>query len=369
MHLLETIVLCNWGRLAPQDVAVREMTAILGPTGAGKSTIVDAIQLVVTGSNSRYFELNKSTGGRNSRSIRDYCLGFDDHVDPDGPARERSDSLIGMCFRDKTSGKPISIGLIYNADRTEANVELRARFVARDHALSVEDLIEERDGGKRVIPRGTRLIERLKDLCPALRIHTTATAYVDDYLLAMRPKGTAPHSAQVLRNFKESIAFKPIDDPTEFVRRHILEEENIDVEALKGSIERYRFLEAEVKRREDQLAEIGEARRRMQVWAQHVVRHNLQLFTAAHAEGRRLVIEIGRLEEQRATASEALAREQRMKATHLQSIKELEESILRARMLQAEAPASMQLRGLDMEVEAAATLGREATQTATRRIA
>lgn len=368
MHLLETIVLCHWGRLTPQDVPVRKMTAILGPTGAGKSTIVDAIQLVVTGSNSRYFELNKSTGGRNSRSIRDYCLGFDDHVDPDGPARERSDSLIGMCFRDKTSGKPISIGLIYSADRAETNAEVRARFVARDYALSVDDLIEERDGGRRVVPRATRLVEKLKNLCPSVRIHTTATSYVEDYLLAMRPRGTAPHAAQVLRNFKESIAFRPIDDPTEFVRRHILEEENIDVEALKGSIERYRFFEAEVKRREDQLAEISEARRRMQGWAQHLVRHNLHLFTAAHAEGRRLVIEIERLEEQRSSATEALAREQRMKATHLQSIKELEESILRARMLQAEAPISLQLRGLDMELEAAATLGSEATKTATRRI-
>lgn len=42
------------------------------------------------------------------------------------------------------------------------------------------------------------------------------------------------------------------------MRRHILEEDDIDVEGLKGSIERYRFLEQEVAKRERQLAEIGE---------------------------------------------------------------------------------------------------------------
>jgi uncharacterized protein YPO0396 len=368
MHLLERIVLCNWGRLSPQDIIIRDMTAILGPTGAGKSTIVDAIQLIVTGSNSRYYDLNKSTGGRNSRSIRDYCLGADDHVDPDAPKYEVADSLIAMSFRDRISGKPISIGLIYSADRTEPHAELRARFVARDHAISIYDFIEVSEPGKWVIPRAARLIERLKSACPSLRMHMSSISYVEDYLHAMRPRGSAPHSAQVLRNFKESIAFKPIDDPTDFVRKHILEEEDIDVEALKGSIERYRFLEAEVKRREEQLDQISEARRRMQVWAQYQVRHNLQVFTAAHAERRRLVIETARIAEQRGKAAELLAREERAKASHQQSIRELEESILRARTLQSDSPIATQLRGLDAEAHAAKTVGNEAAAAAARRV-
>lgn len=368
MHLLERVVLCNWGRLAPQDIAIREMTAILGPTGAGKSTIVDAIQLIVTGSNSRFYDLNKSTGGRNSRSIRDYCLGADDHVDPDAPKFPVADSLIAMSFRDRISGKPISIGLIYSADRAEPHADLRARFVARDHAVSIHDFIEISEPGRWVVPRAARMIERLKAICPSVRLHQSSTAYVEDYLHAMRPRGSAPHSAQVLRNFKESIAFKPIDDPTDFVRKHILEEEFIDVEALKGSIERYRFLEAEVKRREEQLEQISEARRRMQVWAQHLIRHNLQMFTAAHAERRRLVIETARIEAQRREAADRLAREERVKSSHLQTITGLEEDILRARALQADAPIAAQLRGLEGETEGAKAESREATTAATRRV-
>ena len=367
MHLLERIVFSNWGRLEPQDIDVREMTAILGPTGAGKSTIVDAIQLIVTGSNSRYYDLNKSTGGRNSRSIRDYCLGADDHIDPDGPKFPVADSLIALSFRDRVSGRPISIGLVYSADRSEPHAELRARFVARDHAISISDFIEISEPGKWVIPSASRLIDRLKAICPALKLHMTSTAYVEDYLHAMRPRGSAPHSAQVLRNFKESIAFRPIDDPTDFVRKHILEEEYIEVEALKGSIERYRFLEAEVQRREQQLDEISEARRRMQVWAQYQIRHNVRMFTAAHAERRRLAIETERLTAQRAEIAELKAREERAKASHQQAIAELNESILRARALQSDSPLAMQLRAVDTEIAGLKALGSGAAARAVRR--
>lgn len=369
MHQLERLVLCNWGRLQPQDIAVRGMTAVLGPTGAGKSTLIDAIQLIVTGSNSRYYDLNKSTGGRNSRSIRDYCLGADDHVDPDAPARASADSLLAMSFRDRVSGKAISIGLVYSADRAETGATVRARFVARDYAITIADFVEVRSPGEWVIPRAARLIERLKELCPSVKLHSSGFSYVDDYLHAMRPRGSAPHSAQVLRNFKESIAFEPIDDPTKFVRKHILEEDDIEVEALKGSIGRYRFLEAEVKRREEQLAEISEARRRMQVWAQYQVRRNVLLFTAAHAERRRLAIEIGRIEAQRVSATADLDKEARAKRHHEQAIEQLGEDILRVKTLLADAPIATQLRGLNAEAQAATVLRTEAAAAASRRIA
>lgn len=350
MYELERIVLHNWGRLASQDIDVRGSVAVLGPTGAGKSTIIDALQVIITGGSSTYYDLNKSTGGRNERTIRDYCLGFDSHISTEGPERNAADALIALVFRDRLSGTPVTIGLILSAHVSERLHDLRARFVAPGLALHLGHLIEARDDGRQVVPVATRLIEKLKQLCPGLRNHAgSAISYVDDYLLAMRPKSTAPDSRQVLRNFKESIAFEPIDDPTLFVRKHILEEDHIDVEALKGSIERYRFLESEVKKREQQLEEIVEARRRMQVWAQHIVRHNMLSFQIAHAERRRLDLVIERLHVKRDDLGRDIVREQEIKRRHEQAIHQYGEDILRLKSLLAEAPASTHLRSLDAE--------------------
>jgi energy-coupling factor transporter ATP-binding protein EcfA2 len=349
MYQLERIVLNNWGRLDPQDIEIRGSTAILGPTGAGKSTIIDALQVIMTGASSRYYDLNKSTGGQNARTIRDYCLGADDHISPDAPARDAAESLIALAFRDRLSGAAVSMGLLFSASADEPMGSPRSRFVAPGYAIRLEDFIEARDGGIQVVPNNTRILERLKQLCPKLRQHVSGIAYVDDYLHTMRPTGAAPDSHQVLRNFKQSVAFQPINDPTEFIRRHILEESNIDVEALKGSIERYRFLEQEVIKREEQLAEITEARRRLQLWAQHKVRHNVLQFTAAHGERRRLDLLIERLESKRLEVAREVEREGAFKRRHEQTIAQLQDDRLRQMTLLMEVPEAVQTRALESD--------------------
>lgn len=349
MFQLERIVLNNWGRLDPQDIDVRGATAILGPTGAGKSTIIDALQVIITGSSSRYYDLNKSTGGQNTRTIRDYCLGADDHISPDRPARDAADTLIALAFRDRSTGEAVSIGLLFSATSDEPLGHPRSRFVAPGYAITLGDFIELREGGIRVVPNNTRILERLKQLCPKLKQHHSGIAYVDDYLHAMRRRGAAPDSHQVLRNFRQSVAFQPINEPTEFIRKHILEESNIDVEALKGSIERYRFLEQEVIKREEQLAEIAEARRRLQVWAQYVVRGNMLRFTVAHAECRRLDIVIQDIEAKRLEIAREVEREGAMKRRHEQGIAQLQEDQLRQRALLMDVPEALQARALESD--------------------
>lgn len=348
MYLLERIVLNNWGRLDPQDVEIRGATAILGPTGAGKSTVVDALQVIMTGANRRYYDLNKSTGGHNERTIRDYCLGADDHISPDAPARDAAESLIALAFRDGTTGEAVSIGLLFSASADEPMGTPRSRFVAPGYAIRLTDLIESR-GDYQVVPNNSRILERLGQLCPKLRQHVTAIAFVDDYLHAMRATGAAPDSHQVLRNFKQSVAFQPINDPTEFIRRHILEESNIDVEALKGSIERYRFLEKEVIKREEQLAEITEARRRFQLWAQHSINYNVLQFTEAHAERRRLDLVVERLQADRLSVARDMERESGFKRRHQQSIEQFQDDLLRQKVLLAEVPEAVQTRALESE--------------------
>ena len=352
MYRLERIVLSNWGRLDPQDIVLDGAAAILGPTGAGKSTIVDALQVAVTGASSRFYDLNKSTGGANTRTIRDYCLGADDHISIEGPAQTGADTLVGLCFRDRLTGRPVSFGLMFNATADDPRETVKARFVAPDYALSLRDLLETRPDGRCVVPLNAAVLDRIKGACKGLRVHASAIAYVDHYLLAMRNRGTAPDARHVLRNFREAVAFQPIDDPTAFVRRHILEKDDIDVVALKNSIERYRFLEAEVRKREQQLKDIAAVRGRFQTWAGHLIRLNVLRFTAAHAERRRLALVAERIAAKRADIATRIEREERARQTSQQRIREHEDDILRKRAALADAPEALQLRAIEQEREA-----------------
>jgi hypothetical protein len=153
-----------------------------------------------------------------------------------------------------------------------------------------------------------------------------------------------------------------------FVRKHILEEDNIDVEGLKGSIERYRYLEQEVLKRERQLDEIAEARRRLQTWAQHRLRYNSLKYEMAHAERRRHEILLERLGERRAEIGRLIEREEHARRNHEQAIRSLEEDMLRQRSLLAELPQALQIAGLDAQLQSANEAKRAARTSSQRRV-
>lgn len=45
---LDRLVLVNWGQLRPGDYEMSNMTLLTGPTGVGKSTMLDGLQTVMT---------------------------------------------------------------------------------------------------------------------------------------------------------------------------------------------------------------------------------------------------------------------------------------------------------------------------------
>ena len=45
---LEKLILVNWGSLRSDEYALGNMTLLTGPTGSGKSTMLDALQTVMT---------------------------------------------------------------------------------------------------------------------------------------------------------------------------------------------------------------------------------------------------------------------------------------------------------------------------------
>jgi uncharacterized protein YPO0396 len=346
MYRLECVSLANWGRFGAEDIEIRGTVALLGPTGAGKSTVIDAIQIAMTGASSRFFQLNKATGGTSTRSVRDYALGLDDHISAE-PARESSDTLLALSFRD--GGDAVSFGIMLSADTASpATVRPSHWFVQRGHGFRIAEHLMDQGEGRFRLPANSVILDALKRSAGSgLKLHNSATAYVEDYLLAMRRVGAAPDAQLVLRNLKETVAFKPIDDSTEFVRRHILEPEPIDVGGLKGSIATYRFFEDEVRDRERQLGDLRAVKSRLQTWGRYRIGINTQRFRAAHAERRRLQLLVDRAGAEHGAALQAIETEKQAQARNLEAIEILRGELDQQRSLLRDSPGGEQLRQLD----------------------
>ena len=60
MYELENISLHNWYLFEAEDVSIWRETGIIGGTGAGKSSLLDAIQTVMSGNNRNVIDLNSA---------------------------------------------------------------------------------------------------------------------------------------------------------------------------------------------------------------------------------------------------------------------------------------------------------------------
>lgn len=256
MYRLENISLHNWYLVEAQDIEVRGLTAVIGATGAGKSSILDAIQTVASGNNRNVMTLNASAGEVRQRSVRDYILGCVADVNNGTPARERCEATVVLCFRDDETGKAVSAGLMMEADRNSPLEETR-RFVADGMAFRIADFTErDADGGEYVIPHD-EMLSRMRTALGPKRLLTPskATDFVAEFLSRMRPN-FPPDAKRFLRNFGNALTARSFSDPTSFVRRHVLEPMPLDIQRVRESIATWRGLEAEVARIERMLVEI-----------------------------------------------------------------------------------------------------------------
>src|SRR5690606_13188563 len=76
MQLLERVHLVQFFLFEAQTLTLDATSAIIAPNGAGKSALLDALQIVLLGGDRSRIRFNAQAGGSaRARSIRDYSLG------------------------------------------------------------------------------------------------------------------------------------------------------------------------------------------------------------------------------------------------------------------------------------------------------
>lgn len=265
----------NWYLVSAKDIDIRDATAFIGPTGSGKSSMEDGIQTVVCGGSHRHIHTNASASGKSDRKIIDYCLGYTIPKSDGGvPLRSQCETVLSVAFsaeRRDGSRHDVSVGLAMSARVEDSRETVLTRFIAPGYRFSVEHFKERREDGTYVM-RWDDIEKELKRRCPEVRFYRhSAEKFVADMLAEMRTHGRQPDTRHLLNTFSNAVAFKPIFDPTQFVRSYILEPEPLEIERVRESIFRWRSLADTVRVIEEKLRRIGAVRAKYSDWGNLVI--------------------------------------------------------------------------------------------------
>ncbi|ETI57905.1 SbcC/MukB-like Walker B domain-containing protein [Marinomonas profundimaris] len=267
MKKLNRIVLVNWYLLGAEEINIRGNTAIVGPTGSGKSSLLDAIQTVLTGASKRHLNYNASAndGKASGRSIRSYILGMIDSGQANVKSlgtqpRQDATSYLALVFEDSVTGKESTVGLTLSASLASPEEDVLGRFVLPNFGARKLDFIDAMEGKSYKAKPWIEVRESMKKVCldPYIKSGSaSATQYINRYLEELSPSADQLITLDsFLKNFKNALKFVPIASPTRFVQDFVLAEAPLQVGAYQKSLNEYRHLEAktlEVSKRIDDL--------------------------------------------------------------------------------------------------------------------
>lgn len=216
-YVLTDLDVYDWGAFGGRHSATIDLagTAIIGPTGSGKTTLVDALMTLLVAS-PRYNLA--STGGHNSdRDLVSYVRGVsgagndsdaNEHVARNGPVVTAI--AARLCGGDKVARLG---GLFWFEGTSSALGDLRRRwFFAETDAPDLDAWLEAHRAG------GVRALKELERAHPGLTMYETKQTY----LARLRTHFEVGENAFTLLN--RAAGLKQLDSIDEVFREHVLDD-------------------------------------------------------------------------------------------------------------------------------------------------
>lgn len=244
MKKLNKVVLIHWYLFSALEIPVRGNMALIGPNASGKSSILDAIQVVLAGANKNRITLNPGAGEKSHRSIREYCLGIVD--DPNLAVgirpRDQATTYLALGFIDEITGEETCVGISFTASLSESEEYITGRFIVPGLAVGISDFVRETSEGRQTIPWAEVKSNWSRRFPEKVSFPTQAGRFTKELFAELsEDKGYPNDDEGILKNLRNAIVFKPITDTTEFVRTFILEQdETLRLGDLRNALKNYR---------------------------------------------------------------------------------------------------------------------------------
>ncbi|MGB9975815.1 ATP-binding protein [Thermovenabulum sp.] len=252
MKLLKKLLLINWHYIYHEVIEFEMINFLTGKNGAGKSTIIDALQVLILGDTKGDF-FNKAANDKSKRTLKSYLRGEIADDGEGGFVVLRSGnftSYIAGEFYDTVKKTSFSYGVVFDAYE---DGEINHKFFYLDSALPENQFVM---GGFPLNIRNLRtyLSSKYKE---RYKIFDSNREYQLHFITKM-----GSLNEKFYRVFRKSVPFSPIIDIENFISEYVCDVQNkIDISSMQENLRYYKELEyqaEQVKKRVQALKEIEE---------------------------------------------------------------------------------------------------------------
>lgn len=294
MKKLKRILLINWLYFSKELIEVGDINFLTGKNGAGKSTVIDALQIVLLGeTNARNF--NQAASEKSQRTLDSYLRADMDENNPDSRRGKDFSTYIACEFQDETAGGNFVTGVMFDC-RSDGG--RRDFFFIYTGTLPENCFIEQGEAMEI-----TDLRRFLKENYSQVEFYDTQKEYRRNMLAKWNV-----HNEQVLRMMKKAISFRPIVDIQKFITENICDiPEKPDIELMQQNILEYKRQERLAQRHQEKLAALQQIGKLYQEMNQTIDRWRVQSFLVQWAEKELAQAEIDRRELEKQARTDELA--------------------------------------------------------------
>lgn len=246
--------------LYAQDFPLTERgnAVFLGGNGSGKSVLLDAIQIVMTGMNKRYLDLNSrvSEGGRSTRTVLEACLGLLD--DGEGYQRDACLTYIALGFEAVDGSRRCTAGVCLEAKSSLSEESVLGLFIVDSEILRFDDFVHPKPKGFQEKAWQTFLDDQRRKgrVVQTFQRQKNQNFLRELYaIINSNARGTQLDPDRARAALRQALSFdiKQITSVTEFVKRFLLDDLPIDIETFQARYNTWRDMQKTIARVEAEI--------------------------------------------------------------------------------------------------------------------
>lgn len=295
MLALTKIFLHNWHRFHHELILVEDSLYLAGHNGSGKSSILDALQVVLIGDGHR-IRFNSSAQERSQRSLETYVRGKIGEQQLLRPGN--TVAYVALEFQDRTAPqRRVTVGVC---------IECRDHTTERTFFIIHGELQPERFAPQK-FGRPQPLTRReLKHSYRNERHEARFFEQVSEYQVELRQSLGGLHE-RFFDLFLRALTFQPIRNIREFVERWLLDERKLEIETFQHRVERYGQLQREAALVEEKLTHLRNITEAQQEFRRLQTAQEEQRLLAILLRHEHEVRQLQRLEQERTQLEQQIA--------------------------------------------------------------